>query len=233
MEETFAKQRRNLLLTSILLLIVQFAGVGISSDMKVGIVALHFKDPTALNYLLLIIHLFILARYFQSKPKELKSFLELFYTKRMIELARIVVPINEQCTNDYYEINYAHQEEQREREQEEMYGERVSPNYEPRIKEILEEPRYKIKNLHNIARQIEKIDDKTFRWQFPDGYNDPVTHTVYDFSPKDIYDSYFEAIFPTLRSKHFADIHFPAFLGTISAISFTYYLVTLIITTTP
>ena len=220
MDETFEKKRRNLLITSILLIIIQYAQVTISTDVKTSFIGFKIQEPLTVMYIIFIIHIYLLIRFLLDRPIKSYTFTTLFYAYRMRYFAEIIFPKYNEHIN-YCDGVY---DERQNRNKEGEYEDSITPTIKNEAIAIFREKEIKREKIYEITKQIEKIDRFQFRWQFREGREDDDTASLYNFSKKEVFLSYPSAILPLFVGNQFSLYHLPLFLGSFSAISFIFYL---------
>lgn len=211
MDDTFEKQRRNLLITSMILLLIQFAGVTISNDIKTSLISLKIANPEIIVYFLYAIHLYLLTRFIYNRPVESHGIFILYYHYRMIYLAGRVLDTVKKCIVSHreHEEDMARMHSNQQDAGFDEYIESISPELENQTSEILNKKREKQTLLEKTASEIECYGDNNYRWQYQEGRYDEVTSFVHDFNRKDVLLSYTVALFTTLFSEHFSRYQLP------------------------
>jgi len=229
-DNSFTKQRINVFITSVLLMVIQFADVTISDDVKIASISLKIGNPEFIIIFLLLLHVYFLIRFFQLKPIDSYSFKTLFYKHRMLYLAKSILGKVKQTEQSYkiaQENEECHMREIKEgprNEMEDDYLESLFPAIELPTTEVLNYDQERYNALHKIANEIEHYESNQYRWQFRDGRGEEIYGKTIEFSDKDVKKSYFFGCFTVFTGSHFSTYQLPALIAFMSGIMFSFSL---------
>lgn len=157
-DDTFEKQRRNLLITSVLLLLIQFANVTISNDIKTSLLSLKIGKPEVIVYFLYVLHLYFITRFFNNKPVASHGIFVLYYYHRMLYLANVILDTVLSRREEHKRFDES--ETQRQRDESGMYDKSeeahlraLSPDLENQTCEILDKKRITQELIQKTACQ--------------------------------------------------------------------------------
>lgn len=104
-DNTLFKARRNLLTTTIILLLIQFAGISIDKSIRTSYATINIENPDVIIYGIFALHIYFLIRFIQILPSETLSLSKIFYKKQLEYLASVIykkVIDHDKSVNDFY-----------------------------------------------------------------------------------------------------------------------------------
>lgn len=214
MDDTFDKQRRNLITTSMLLLLIQFAHITITDDIKTSLLSLKIGQPEIIMYFIYIVHLYLITRFINNRPVESYDIGTLYYHKRMLYLAKCILPYVLSCQESEKRHDETMSEMQREMSGmydpfHDDYYQSLSPNIENQTKDILNHKKITHELIEKTANEIERYQNNMYRWQFQEGRFTEELNFLHEFSKLDVFTSYLVALYTTLLSEHFSKYQLP------------------------